>query len=169
MAITPAIASIAPHAHAKVFQGTEAFLSGLAGSCPIQKTTHYLTAEQLGRLGRVPTAIIVRYQIACASLGSKWVYFDSHRVRTQSETLAIVIGGDSRLEEVRVLSFDEPEEYLPKPKWFQVFTGKGLSPSLALQADIPMITGATLSARSATEAVRRTLSIHREIGKEGTQ
>ncbi|NDD91972.1 FMN-binding protein [bacterium] len=72
------------------------------------------------------------------------------------------------IDQVRVLSFDEPAEYLPKPKWFDVFLSKMLSPSLELHRDVPMVTGATLSAKAATTAVRRMLTIHALLKPQST-
>lgn len=145
---------------AKVIQHTESFLDEVAPQCPRKKSTHYLTEAQKMRIQPVSSSVIVRHEISC---GGRTVYFDSHRVRSQAETLAVVIDSQGKVEQVRILSFDEPEEYLPKKKWFETFQHKELGPRLALQADIPMITGATLSARAATEAVRRILSIHQVL------
>jgi hypothetical protein len=150
-----------PLSHARVIQHTDAFLEELSQGCARTRTTHYLTDEQKARLPEGTASVIVRHRIGC---GDRFVYFDSHRVRSQAETLAIVIDAQGRVEQVRVLSFDEPEEYLPKNKWFGAFGSKRLSPRLVLQAEIPMITGATLSARAATDSVRRILSLHAELG-----
>ena len=147
--------------HARVIQHTEAFLDELSQGCSRTRSTHYLTEAQKGRLPGGVASVIVRHRIGCSD---RFVYFDSHRVRSQAETLAVVVDARGRVDQVRVLSFDEPEEYLPKPKWFSTFGEKRLSPGLALQSEIPMITGATLSARAATDSVRRILSVHAELG-----
>jgi len=151
---------------AKVLQHTESFLEELAPRCPRRKTTHYLTPEQKRQIQPVSSAVIVRHEISC---GNRVVYFDSHRVRSQSETLAVVVDSQGKVEQVKILAFDEPEEYLPKQKWFDTFQKKELSPRLALQSDIPMITGATLSARAATEAVRKILRIHETLNPSQEQ
>ena len=153
-------------AQAKVIQHTESFLEELAPRCPRRKTTHYLTAEQKKLIQPTSSSVIVRHEISC---GNRVVYFDSHRVRSQSETLAVVIDSQGKVEQVRMLAFDEPEEYLPKQKWFDTFQKKELGPRLALQSDIPMITGATLSARAATEAVRKILRIHQTLNPSQKQ
>jgi len=111
------------------------------------------------------SALVIRHRLNCGGqIG--WVYFDSHRVRTLAETLAIVIDLDGKIKEVRVLSFDEPEEYLPKAKWFDTFKDRRLGPGLELHREIPMVTGATLSARAATDSVRRILKIHQLLSSE---
>jgi hypothetical protein len=71
-----------------------------------------------------------------------------------------LVGTDHELKRIEVLSFDEPMEYLPKPLWFGTFQNKKLNPELEIKSGIPMVTGASLSARSVVEASRRVLAIH---------
>jgi hypothetical protein len=92
-------------------------------------------------------------------------YLDTHRVRTLQETLMIVVAPDGTVERVDVLTFGEPEEYLPKALWFEQFDGRPLDDDLAVKRGIRGITGATLSSHAATEAVRRTLAIHRVLAE----
>lgn len=154
IAITAATLSLgsSQRAWAKVYKTTQAFLTELGSGCAQKPETLYLAQS-----------VVVRHRLDCQG-STRWVYFDSHRVRTQPETLAVVVRQDGSLDQVKVLSFDEPEEYLPKSKWHETFHGKTLDSKLALHRDIPMITGATLSARSATDAVRRILSVHETVG-----
>jgi hypothetical protein len=68
---------------------------------------------------------------------------------------------DGRVKAIDVLSFDEPEDYLPGERWFRQFEGRALDDELSLKGSIRGVTGATLSSRSITAAVRRILAIHR--------
>jgi hypothetical protein len=68
---------------------------------------------------------------------------------------------------VEVLTFEEPYAYLPRPAWYAQFQARGLDRELAVSRAIHGVTGATLSARAATEAVRRTLAIHQTLGEAG--
>jgi len=139
-------------------------------SCRREKETHYLTDEQKKKVmvgwnrplddQKALSGLWVRYRLICAGREDRFVYFDSHRVRTQGETLAIVVQSGGALERVEVLSFDEPEDYVPREKWFGMFAAKRLSPALELQREIPMITGATLSARAAVVSTRKVLAVH---------
>jgi Na+-translocating ferredoxin:NAD+ oxidoreductase RnfG subunit len=72
----------------------------------------------------------------------------------------VVIDVAGRVERVEVLSFDEPPDYLPGAAWYRQFLGQALDSQLALKRDIDGITGATLTARATTEAVRRVLAVH---------
>jgi Na+-translocating ferredoxin:NAD+ oxidoreductase RnfG subunit len=61
---------------------------------------------------------------------------------------------------VQILAFHEPLDYLPTNRWYQLFSGKSRSDGLRLGRDIDAISGATLSARAATEGVRRALAYY---------
>ncbi len=98
-------------------------------------------------------------------------YFDAHRVRTLPEVLMIVVTPDRRVDRVEVLKFAEPPDYRPPEEWLEAFRGRELSPSLARGRDIVNVTGATLTSRAVTRAVRRTLALHRVIeplGRSGS-
>jgi hypothetical protein len=87
-------------------------------------------------------------------------YLDTHRVRTLPQTLLIIIEPGGAVRRVEVVSFREPLDYLPPDGWYRQFDGEELNDDLILKGAIRPITGATLTARSTTEAVRRTLAIH---------
>ena len=90
-------------------------------------------------------------------------YFDSHVVRTLPETLMVVVDPQGKVTRVEVLAFAEPEDYLPPGAWYGQFLGQGLSDDLALGHRIRSVTGASLTARATTEAVRRVLAIHQVL------
>lgn len=87
-------------------------------------------------------------------------YFDSHRVRTLPEVLMIVVGPQDAVQRIEVLKFAEPPEYELPAHWLQQFDGKDLGEELSLKGRIVNMTGATLSSRAATRAVRRVLALH---------
>ncbi len=60
----------------------------------------------------------------------------------------------------RILSFGEPEEYLPRDNWLRQFDGRNLDDGLAIGGKIHSMTGATLSAHAVTDAARRALAMH---------
>ena len=97
-----------------------------------------------------------------------WAYLDTHRVRTLPETLMVVIGADGTVRRVEVVTFREPLEYMPREGWYGQYDGQHLDDDLALKRDIRPVTGATLTARATTEAVRRVLAIHAVAAQEKT-
>lgn len=90
-------------------------------------------------------------------------YFDSHEVRTLPEVLMVVVTPEGELARVEVLRFDEPREYRPPEKWLEEFRGKDLSSRISTSGSVVNITGATLTSRAVTRAVRRVLALHRVI------
>ncbi|MCM2316780.1 MAG: FMN-binding protein, partial [Thermoanaerobaculia bacterium] len=64
---------------------------------------------------------------------------------------------------IEILSFSEPEDYLPKPRWIDQLDGKKLDDELSLKRAIRPISGATLSGRAIVNASRKVLAIHRVI------
>ena len=70
---------------------------------------------------------------------------------------------EARILRVEVLSFSEPEEYLPRPRWYEQFQGKPLDDELSMKRAIRPVSGATLTARATTDAARRVLAIYRVL------
>lgn len=93
-------------------------------------------------------------------------YFDAHRVRTLDEVLMFVVDDAGRLQRLELLSFAEPEEYIPRGKWYAQFLGKSLADDLRLKGDIKGVTGATLTATATAGAARRTLALHTVLAEK---
>ena len=109
----------------------------------------------------IVSALVTRYtgkDAAGKPLGT--AYFDTHRVRTVDETLMVVVDPSGRASRVEILDFDEPPDYLPKKGWLAQLLGRALDDELRLKRGIRPITGASLSSKAATEAVRRILALH---------
>jgi hypothetical protein len=137
----------------------------------LERTTHYPTREQLdqarGRAGvDIPEAPVYRYRATRDQVLLADIYLDRHRVRTLPATVAVAVEGNGTVGGIAVLAFHEPREYLPRPKWYQQFQGRTLEPELQMHRGIDGITGATLSARSAIDAVRRVLALHEAFAGE---
>jgi electron transport complex protein RnfG len=108
---------------------------------------------------KLSTALIARYD---ATLDGKEVgraYLDTHIVRTKKESLLIILNPDGKLRRVEIVAFLEPPEYIPPDRWYQQFEGKSKRDKIRLKQDIPAVTGATLTSRATTEAIRRVLAI----------
>ena len=132
----------------------------------IERKTFFLTAGQRDRASRlaaakVESSLVVGYvgRWGMAILGT--AYFDTHMVRTQTETLCITVLPDGSAGAVEVVAFHEPEDYLPTPRWMEQFPGRSLDDELSLSRGIRSLSGATLSARAITGAARRVLALHR--------
>jgi hypothetical protein len=136
--------------------------------CRVERSTVYLTEAQRAEAerlsgGEVRRAVVHPYPVRCEGRAAGTAYFDVHRVRTLEETLMVALDAEGRVLRVEVLSFREPREYLPRDLWYRQFDGEALSPGLDLQRDVRGVTGATLTARATTAAVRRVLALHRVL------
>ncbi|MGK2856547.1 MAG: FMN-binding protein [Thermoanaerobaculia bacterium] len=134
----------------------------------LERQTLFLSAEE-SKAARAASGVdfedslIVRYVGRSGQTVAGYVYFDAHRVRTLPETLMIVVRPDGAIERIEILSFSEPEDYLPKPRWLDQLGGKRLDNELSLKRAIRPISGATLSGRAIVNASRKVLAIHRVL------
>ncbi|MCM2316740.1 MAG: DUF2730 domain-containing protein, partial [Thermoanaerobaculia bacterium] len=84
----------------------------------LERQTLFLSAEE-SKAARGASGVdfedglIVRYVGRSGATVVGYVYFDAHRVRTLPETLMIVVRPDGAIDRIEILSFSEPEDYLP--------------------------------------------------------
>lgn len=180
MAAVALLASLALSSEAAPAGKASAVDAALARLFPppatVVKDTLFLTDEQAGAAEResgleLPSRIVTRYVGRGAGEGRPvigFAYLDTHLVRTLPETLLIAVGIDGEVRRVEVLTFAEPPEYEPSRRWFEQFEGRELDESVRLRRDIRTLSGATLSSKAATEAVRRVLAVHRVAGGDGS-
>lgn len=173
-AVATFLFACAPAAVAKVFLTQEEALKIVFPGAAIERKTVFLTdAEQqeVARLsgGPRPSALAVAYVARKDNRVVGTAYFDTHVVRTMAETLLVAVDGAGAILRVEVLSFSEPEEYLPKAHWYAQFPGRSLDDDLSLTRRIRPVSGATLTARATTEAARRILALHRVVEARATK
>ena len=140
----------------------------------IERRTVFLEPAQTARVAALAgrgvevRASVVSYYVATRGGAPVGVaYFDAHRVRTLDEVLMIVVTPDARIARVETVSFREPPEYEAPAGWLRLFDDRELDDDLAQRRGIANITGATLTARAATWAVRRVLALHQVIDPFG--
>lgn len=108
--------------------------------------------------------LIVRYTGMAGDKIAGYAYFDTHRVRTQAETVMVVLDAAGKVSKIEILSFDEPPDYFPRQRWIDQFRGRGLDSHLALTGAIRPISGASLTGRAIVSASRKILALHEAIG-----
>ncbi len=154
---------------AKVFLTQEEALRLAFPGAKIERKTAFLTqaqqkeAQKLSGDEEVPGALVAYYVARSDGKEIGTAYFDTHVVRTLPETIMVVVDAAGRIARIEVLSFSEPEEYLPRPHWYEQFRGKPLDEELSMKRRIRPVTGATLTARATSEAARRVLALHRVL------
>ena len=152
---------------AKVFLTQEEALKLAFPGASIAHKTAYLTpaqqkdAQRLSGDEELPPALVNFYVATRDGNDVGTAYFDTHLVRTMPETIMVVVDPAGSIARIEVLSFLEPEEYLPRPRWYEQFAGKSLNDELSTKRGIHPVTGATLTGRVTTDAARRVLGLHR--------
>ena len=87
------------------------------------------------------------------------------KVRTKNSAVLSIITPEGMLKGIEIIAFNEPPEYIPSKIWVDKFKDVKLDETLKLGKKIPNISGATFSARSATDASRIALAIYEIIIK----
>jgi len=164
-----AVLLVAAAASAKVFLTREEALKLAFPGAVIEHHTAFLTEAQQRAAQKLSGDEELPSALAGYDTGTKdgrlvgTAYFDTHTVRTMPETIMVVVDPAGTIARIEVLSFSEPEEYLPKAHWYEQFQGKPLDDELSMKRGIRAVTGATLTARATTDAARRVLALHRVL------
>lgn len=163
-------AMLATPSPARVLVTVEEALALAFPGAEIERRTVFLTEAQRARAtelaGQPPATAVVHPYVAKRDgeiVGT--AYFDTHVVRTLAETVMVAVDREGRVGRVEVLSFDEPPDYLPREPWYRQFDQRALDAELELRRSIRPVSGATLTARATTDAVRRALALHRALAE----
>jgi len=165
-----ALLAMTAAAGAKVFLSQEEALKLAFPGAAVERKTIFLTEAEQKEVqalagGPAPSALAVAYIAVKDGKLAGTAYFDTHVVRTQQETLLVAVDPEGAVFRIEVLSFSEPEEYLPREHWYGQFQGRKLDDELALTRGIRAVSGATLTARATTEAARRVLALHAVLAR----
>ena len=167
LVLTSVIASLQPpHAGGQVLlTQEEALRLAFPEPAAIERRTAFLEQSQIDRVahlaGSEPTGTLVTYYVGRSGNEPLGVaFFDVHRVRTLPELLMIVVTPDGQVERVEILRFSEPREYRAPEGWLDRFTERRLDDDLEKKNAVAGVTGATLTSRAVTDAIRRALALH---------
>lgn len=131
----------------------------------IERKTLFLTDGQHREIERAATARveskIVTYYVARREGRLAGVaFFESQTVRTMPATYMVIVDPDSTVRNVEILAFHEPTDYLPPERWLNQYRGRTSGDDLFLKRGIQNISGATLSAQTISNGVRRWLAAY---------
>jgi hypothetical protein len=146
----------------------EALSAAFPAPVKSERRSLFLDDAQAARVEReagqkLASRLVIYYVGTAVSGAAGYAYFDTHLVRTLPETIMVLVKPDGTVEKITVLSFAEPEDYLPRGAWLGQFPGRSLDSDLALRRGIRNLTGASLTAGAITAACRRILAIHRIV------
>ncbi|HEX2800025.1 MAG TPA: FMN-binding protein [Thermoanaerobaculia bacterium] len=115
--------------------------------------------------GAPPPGLVAYYVATVDGKDAGTAYFDTHVVRTLPETILVVVDPRGAIARIEVLSFSEPEEYLPRETWYGQFPGRTLGDELSEKRGVRPVTGATITVRVTVEAARRVLALDAFLGE----
>ncbi len=159
---------------AQVFLTRDEALKQYFPNSKIERKTLFLTDAQVEQIqssakAKVESKILT-YYVGTSAEGIKgYAFLETHIVRTMPETFMVVVNPDSTVRAVEILAFFEPEDYRPPQRWLETFSGKSLRDDLWLKRGVQNIVGATITARSLSDGVRRILAVYQTaVPKEGS-
>jgi Na+-translocating ferredoxin:NAD+ oxidoreductase RnfG subunit len=154
----------------EVITQDEALRLAFPDPAEVERRTAFLDEEQMRRATELAgSGVEIEEPLVTYYVGSRGdsvlgvSYFDAHTVRTLPEVLMVTVTPAGAVSRVEVLKFDEPPKYRPPDGWLGEFRGMDLSRDLSPGRGVVTITGATLTTRAVTRAVRRVLALHEII------
>jgi len=111
----------------------------------------------------IPTPMIASYIASKNGQVLGRAYVDTHFVRTERETLLIILKPDGSLMRIEITAFLEHPEHQVPPSWYRQYEHRSLDDDLQIDRAIRPIAGATLTAHATNDAVRRILAIDKVL------
>ncbi|WP_197471902.1 MULTISPECIES: FMN-binding protein [Methylomonas] len=145
------------------YSKAEALKLAFAEDVGVEVLSLFPTPEQVTEIERL-AKVKLDSNLISLHVGKKqgqivgYALIESHTVRTQPETLLLVLNPDGRLRNVYTLAFHEPTEYQPPERWFALLTNRSLE-DLSFDKEVQAVAGATLSSRAALNSARKLVAI----------
>lgn len=164
--------ALAGSAQATVFYSKEeAFELAFGKDAEVEPLSLFLTDEQAERIEKMALVKLDSklYTLHVGRRGGQvlgYAAIESHNVRTQPETVVIVLSPAGELVRVEMLAFHEPPEYQPPARWFERLYQRPLQ-ELRLGQGADGIAGATLSCRASLDGIRKVMAVYQVAVKEG--
>lgn len=142
----------------------EALKTAFPDATEVEKNEIFLSSEQSREIESLARAknnskLYIIYEAKDGDKTIGYAIIDTHTLRTKTETVMFVINPDGSLRQTEVLAFFEPPDYQAGENWMALFEGKTTEDGLKLGKNIPNITGATITANSLSQAIRRILAV----------
>ena len=167
-----ALTMLAPSANSTVFYSKEeAFELAYGAGAEIESLAVFMTDEQAELIEKT-AQVKLDSKLFTFYVGKRggqtlgYAAIESHNVRTQPETVLILLSPTGELARVEMLAFHEPPEYQPPARWFERLYRRPLK-DLRLNQGVDGIAGATLSSRASLDGIRKVMAIYQIALKEG--
>lgn len=170
--LTLAISSLTAHATI-YFSKEEAFEQAFGEGATVEPSPLFLTDEQVAAIEaqskvKLDSQLFTFYEGRRNDRVLGYAAIESHTVRTQAETLLLVLSPNGNLMKTVMLAFHEPPEYQPPARWLAKMAGKNAD-DLVLNYGIDGVSGATLSVRAALDSARKVLSVFKLAFKPASE
>ncbi len=158
---------------AKVFmKRDEALNAAFPEASEIKKNEIFLSSEESREIESVSKSkndskLYIIYEAKNGNKTLGYAIIDTHTLRTKTETVMFVINPDGTLRQAEILAFFEPPDYQAGDNWIELFEGKSAEDGMRMGKEIPNITGATITANSLSQAIRRILAVFRLASDNG--
>jgi len=83
----------------------------------------------------------------------------TNKVRSKTGTYMTFINPNGKIQSIEIVAFNEPPEYIPKKRWLKLFNEKTINDNIKVKESIPNLSGATLSATSASNTAKLMLAV----------
>jgi len=145
---------------------SEALARAFPEAARIERETLFFSKEEQEHLSRMAQdrfesriyTVYVAYNADEDPLG--YAVIDTRTIRTKPATYMIILDARGRVDNVRILAWQEPPEYQPGDRWLAQFGDKGGEDPVRLREDIQAISGATLTSRALSAGVRQVLAVY---------
>jgi len=148
----------------------EAMELAFGAGAEVETVPVFLTDERVREVERL-AKVKVDSQLFSLYVGKRggkiigYAAIDTHVVRTQQETLLVVLSPKGELKRVEVLAFHEPPEYQSAGRWLEQLYRHPLA-ELHLNRNVDGIAGATLTSGAVLDGARKVLAIFQVALKE---
>ncbi|MHC4837076.1 MAG: FMN-binding protein [Planctomycetota bacterium] len=123
-----------------------------------EERSHLATQAGVKKVRGMHTAWTVKAKEGGRRAAGSQAWFDLRKVRSKAQDLMVVVDAQGKVVSVTVCRFDEPIDYRPSQKWYDQFVGETLDDELVVGKDIHAVSGATMTTRATTQAVREILA-----------
>src|SRR5262249_53779139 len=155
-------AAISTSVHATTYMTIEQAQAAMFPGAQLTRAFVTLTREQMSAI-ETRTGVNVRKAQVQAWKSTDGGYFivDEGMRQNKLFTIALGLNPDSSVKRIEILDYKESYGYeIRNEAWRKQFTGKTATDPVKLGDDIKNISGATLSCRHVTDAVKRLLATY---------
>ena len=156
------VAAISTSAYGTTYMTVEQAQAAIFPGTQLTRVSVTLTREQASAIEKKTGVNVRKPEVqAWKSADGSYFFVDEAIGKHEFFTIALGLNANSSVKQIEILDYKESYGYeVRNESWRKQFNGKTSTASLKLGEDIKNISGATLSCRHVTDAVRRLLATY---------